>query len=70
MWIQVVSIGATAIYTAIGTFVVVLVTKIITRGLRVEQENEIEGLDSSIHGERAFENWSVVRCPLSVAINN
>jgi len=55
LWIQVISIGATAIYTAIGTFIVVFVTKIITGGLRVEQENEIEGLDSSIHGERAFE---------------
>lgn len=55
LWIQVISIGATAAYTAIGTFVIVFVTKIITGGLRVEHENEIEGLDSSIHGERAFE---------------
>jgi Amt family ammonium transporter len=35
--------------------IVVYITKLITGGLRVTQENEIAGLDSSIHGERAFE---------------
>ncbi len=53
--IQIVSIVATAIYTAVGTVIVVYVTKAITGGLRVEQEEEIQGLDSAIHGERAFE---------------
>ncbi|QTA91403.1 ammonium transporter [Desulfonema magnum] len=55
LWIQVVSIGATAIYTAIGTVIIVYITKALTKGLRVDRESEIEGLDSSIHGERAFE---------------
>ncbi len=55
LWIQFVSIVATAVYTAIGTLVVIYVTKFLTNGLRVEQESEITGLDSSIHGERAFE---------------
>lgn len=53
--IQLLSIVATAIFTAIGTVIVVYVTKFITGGLRVDPEYEIEGLDSSIHGERAFE---------------
>jgi Amt family ammonium transporter len=53
--IQIISILATAVFTAIATLVVVYVTKLITGGLRVEAENEIEGLDSSLHGERAFE---------------
>jgi Amt family ammonium transporter len=35
--------------------VVIVITGLVTGGLRVEPENEIEGLDSSIHGERAFE---------------
>jgi len=35
--------------------IVVYVTKMLTKGLRVEKDNEIQGLDSSIHGERAFE---------------
>ena len=53
--IQMVSIAATIAYSAIGTAVVVLVTKAIAGGLRVEVEQEVEGLDSALHGERAFE---------------
>ncbi len=55
VWIQIISIAATAAFSAVGTLIVVYVTKAVTGGLRVERENEIEGLDSSIHGERAFE---------------
>ena len=53
--IQAISIVATALYTAVATFIVVKVTALLTGGLRVTQENEIVGLDSSIHGERGFE---------------
>ncbi|MDY6792889.1 MAG: ammonium transporter [Thermodesulfobacteriota bacterium] len=55
LWIQFVSIVATAVFTAVGTIIVIYVTKLITSGLRVEEESEIMGLDSSIHGERGFE---------------
>ena len=55
LWIQFISIIATAVFTAVGTIIVIYVTKIITGGLRVEEESEILGLDSSIHGERGFE---------------
>jgi len=55
LWIQVVSILATASFTTVGTLIVVYVTRFITGGIRVEQEDEIQGLDSSLHGERAFE---------------
>lgn len=53
--IQVVSIIATIAYSAVGTFVVVLITKALTGGIRVDMDQEIEGLDSAIHGERGFE---------------
>jgi len=53
--IQAVSIVATIAYSALGTAAVVLVTKALTGGLRVEIEQEVEGLDSALHGERAFE---------------
>jgi Amt family ammonium transporter len=53
--IQAISIVATAAYTAVGTLIVVYITKFITGGLRVDEENEIMGLDNTIHGERAFE---------------
>ncbi len=55
LWIQIISIVATAGFTAVGTVIVVYVTKMLTKGLRVEKDDEIQGLDSSIHGERAFE---------------
>ena len=55
LWIQLVSIVATALFTAIGTLCVLVVTKYLTRGIRVGADEEIEGLDSAIHGERAFE---------------
>jgi Amt family ammonium transporter len=55
LWIQIVSILATAIFTAIGTLIVVYVTKFLTGGLRVDAENEVVGLDNTLHGERAFE---------------
>jgi Amt family ammonium transporter len=55
LWIQIVSIVATAIFTAIGTVVIVYITKFVSGGLRVDQDSEIEGLDSALHGERGFE---------------
>lgn len=55
LWIQIVAIVATAVFTAIGTLIVTYATKFLTGGLRVEAENEIIGLDQSLHGERAFE---------------
>lgn len=55
LWIQAISIVGTASYTAIATLIVVYITKFITGGLRVDEENEILGLDNTIHGERAFE---------------
>jgi Amt family ammonium transporter len=55
LWIQAVSIVATAAYTALATLVVVYLTKLLTGGLRVAPETEVAGLDNSLHGERAFE---------------
>jgi Amt family ammonium transporter len=53
--IQIISIVATAGFTAVGTIIIIYITKLITGGLRVEQDEEIKGLDSSLHGERAFD---------------
>jgi len=55
LWIQIISIVATASFTAVGTLIVTYITKFLTGGLRVEEESEIIGLDNSLHGERAFE---------------
>jgi len=55
LWIQIVSILATAAFSGIGTMIVVFITKAITGGIRVDEETEVNGLDSSVHGERGFE---------------
>jgi len=55
VWVQFLSIIGTAAFSAVGTFVVAYITKLITGGLRVEQDEEIAGLDNTQHGERAFE---------------
>lgn len=55
LWIQIVSIIATAVFTAIGTLIIAYITRAVTGGLRVGEEEEIIGLDNSIHGERGFE---------------
>ena len=55
LWTQIVSILATAAFTAVGTLIVVFITKALTGGLRVEPDEEVQGLDNSLHGERGFE---------------
>jgi Amt family ammonium transporter len=55
LWIQIISIVATAVFTAVGTLIIIYITKLLTGGLRVNEETEVAGLDSSIHGERGFE---------------
>lgn len=55
VWTQLISIIATAAYSAVATLIVVYITRAVTSGLRVDKEDEITGLDSSVHGERAFE---------------
>ncbi len=41
---------ATIVWTAVGTLVILMICK-FTTGLRVSEEAEIEGLDTSLHGE-------------------
>jgi Amt family ammonium transporter len=55
LYIQVVSILGTILYTAFGTLIIVYITRFVTGGLRVDEEHEIIGLDNTLHGERAFE---------------
>ena len=49
--LQVYAVVATFIFTAIGTFIILKVVDLIV-GLRVTEEEEREGLDVSLHGER------------------
>jgi Amt family ammonium transporter len=51
--IQILSVVVTIIYSAIATFVILMVVKVLT-GLRVSHEEEVAGLDSSQHREKAY----------------
>ncbi len=51
--VQLVGIGATIIYTAVMTVILLTVVKVIM-GLRVSEEEEVEGLDIGEHDERAY----------------
>jgi Amt family ammonium transporter len=55
VWIQFLSIVGTAVYSAVATLIVIAVTRLLTGGLRIDKDSEIEGLDSAFHGERGFE---------------
>ena len=48
---QVYAVGATVIFTAVGTWILLKITDVIV-GLRVAEEEEREGLDVALHGER------------------
>jgi Amt family ammonium transporter len=50
---QVLSVGFTALWSVIGTVMVVLIIK-ATTGLRVSEDEENRGLDQSTHGETAY----------------
>jgi len=53
LWIQIKSVLITILWAGLGTLIAGLVTKALV-GLRVSEESEIEGLDISEHGERAY----------------
>ena len=49
---QVYAVVATVVYSGIGSFILLMVTRLVTGGLRVNEEEEREGLDVVLHGER------------------
>ena len=53
MWAQIVMVVAVGAFTAIGTFIILKILDVIL-GLRVTQDEEQEGLDTSQHGEKAY----------------
>jgi Amt family ammonium transporter len=48
--IQLIGVGATVVYTAVASFIILKVIDMVI-GLRVSEEEEREGLDVSLHGE-------------------
>jgi Amt family ammonium transporter len=54
MVVQLESVVVTIVFTVVMTAVVLKIASIITGGARVSEEEEVEGLDSTIHGEEGF----------------
>jgi Amt family ammonium transporter len=50
---QVVAVVTTLVYSGVATFIILMVTKALV-GLRVDAEQEREGLDIVLHGEQVF----------------
>ncbi len=55
VWIQLISVLGTAAYSAVATLVVIFITRVLTGGIRIDKDSEIQGLDNAFHGERGFE---------------
>lgn len=53
LWTQTFGVLVTIGWAAIGTLIAAMIVKVII-GLRVDEETEVEGLDISEHGERAY----------------
>ncbi len=52
---QIIGLVATVAWSAFATFVIIKVTGALTGGLRVEEEDELVGLDLATHGERGYD---------------
>ncbi len=50
VWTQIEGVAATLVWSALATFVILVVVNILT-GVRVSQAAEVEGLDINLHGE-------------------
>ncbi|MEL6708415.1 MAG: ammonium transporter [Pseudomonadota bacterium] len=53
LWVQVFSVLVTIVWAGVGTFIAGTIVK-VTIGLRVSEEDEVNGLDIAEHGERAY----------------
>jgi Amt family ammonium transporter len=51
--IQATALGVTILWSAVATVIIALIVKVLI-GLRVDAEQENEGLDRSEHGENAY----------------
>ena len=52
--VQLIAVGATVIFTAVATYLVLKLVSVITGGLRVDEEHETRGLDIVSHEESGY----------------
>ena len=53
--VQALAVGVTLVWSVGFTFLILKVTGVLTGGLRVSEDQEIEGLDLASHGERSYD---------------
>lgn len=53
--IQLTAVVSIIIFNVVFTIIIVKIVSMLTGGIRVSRSDEMEGMDSSTHGERAFE---------------
>jgi Amt family ammonium transporter len=53
--VQITGVVAVALWAGVGSFIILKLVGLLTGGLRVDKEEEIEGLDITSHGERAYD---------------
>ena len=46
---------ATVIWSIVATFIILKVAGALTGGIRVPNDDEVEGLDLAAHGERGYD---------------
>ncbi|MFZ4725587.1 MAG: ammonium transporter [Paludibacter sp.] len=56
LWIQLLAVGVTIVYSGIGTFILFKITEKVI-GIRATDKQEATGLDESQHGETAYTNF-------------
>ncbi len=52
--VQIEGVLATVVYTAVMTAIIMLAVKVLTGGAKVSEEEQIEGLNKTQHGERPY----------------
>jgi Amt family ammonium transporter len=53
--VQFIGVVATVTYTAVVSYIILKVVSLLTNGLRVSEEQEIQGLDIHMHEERGYD---------------
>jgi Amt family ammonium transporter len=52
--IQLTGVLTTLVWSGVGSFILLMVTKVVCGGLRVTEDEEAEGLDLALHGEQGY----------------
>ena len=53
--VQLTGVVVTALWAGIASFIILKIVGLLTGGLRVDHQEEIEGLDITTHGERGYD---------------